>query len=86
MSEPRHATLGELRASGWTSVPVRQELRRNATERIRSGLPLFDDVLGYHDTVIPQVENALLAGHDMIMLGERGQAKTRMIRGLVGLL
>ncbi|MXZ98870.1 MAG: magnesium chelatase, partial [Acidimicrobiaceae bacterium] len=86
MSEPRHATLGELRASGWTSVPVRQELRRNATERIRSGRPLFDDVLGYHNTVIPQVENALLAGHDMIMLGERGQAKTRMIRGLVGLL
>jgi magnesium chelatase subunit I len=86
MSESRPTTLGELRASGWASVPVRQELRRNATERIRSGRPLFDDVLGYHNTVIPQVENALLAGHDMIMLGERGQAKTRMIRGLVGLL
>ena len=86
MSGSRPATLGELRASGWTSVPVRQELRRNAVERIRSGSPLFDDVLGYHNTVIPQVENALLAGHDMIMLGERGQAKTRMIRGLVGLL
>ena len=86
MPEPRPTTLGELRASGWTSVPVRRELRRNATERIRSGRPLFDDVLGYHNTVIPQVENALLAGHDMIMLGERGQAKTRMIRGLVGLL
>ena len=86
MSESRPNTLGELRASGWTSVPVRQELRRNATERIRSGRPLFDDVLGYHNTVIPQVENALLAGHDMIMLGERGQAKTRMIRGLIGLL
>ncbi len=86
MSGSRPITLGELRASGWTSVPVRQELRRNATERILSGQPLFDDVLGYHNTVIPQVENALLAGHDMIMLGERGQAKTRMIRGLVGLL
>ncbi|MYH92552.1 MAG: magnesium chelatase [Acidimicrobiaceae bacterium] len=86
MSESRPTTLGELRASGWASVPVRQELRRNATERIRSSEPLFDDVLGYHNTVIPQVENALLAGHDMIMLGERGQAKTRMIRGLVGLL
>ena len=82
----RPTTLGELRASGWTSVPVRQELRRNAVARIRSGMPLFDDVLGYHNTVIPQVENALIAGHDMIMLGERGQAKTRMIRGLVGLL
>ena len=86
MSASRPATLGELRASGWASVPVRQELRRNAVARIRSSEPLFDDVLGYHNTVIPQVENALLAGHDMIMLGERGQAKTRMIRGLVGLL
>ncbi|MYH76473.1 MAG: magnesium chelatase, partial [Acidimicrobiaceae bacterium] len=66
MSESRPTTLGELRASGWASVPVRQELRRNATERIRSSEPLFDDVLGYHNTVIPQVENALLAGHDMI--------------------
>ena len=83
---PGPTTLGELRASGWTSVPVRQELRRNAVARIRSDQPLFDDVLGFHNTVVPQVENALLAGHDMIMLGERGQAKTRMIRGLVGLL
>ena len=82
----RPATLGELRASGWVPVPVRQELRRNAVARIRTGEPLFDDVLGYHSTVVPQIENALLAGHDMIMLGERGQAKTRMIRGLVGLL
>ena len=79
-------TVGELRASGWVSVPVRQELRRNAVARIRSGEPLFDNVLGFHNTVVPQIENALLAGHDMIMLGERGQAKTRMIRGLVGLL
>ena len=86
MSGSRPTTLGELRASGWTSVPVRQELRRNAVARIRSGEPMFDDVLGFQNTVIPQVENALLAGHDMIMLGERGQAKTRMIRGLVGLL
>ena len=79
-------TVGELRASGWVSVPVRQELRRNVVARIRSGEPLFDNVLGFHNTVVPQIENALLAGHDMIMLGERGQAKTRMIRGLVGLL
>ena len=84
MSRP--TTLGGLRASGWVSVPVRQELRRNVVARIRSGKPLFDNVLGYHSTVVPQIENALLAGHDMIMLGERGQAKTRMIRGLVGLL
>ena len=69
MSGSQPSTLGELRASGWTSVPVRQELRRNAVARIRSGEPMFHDVLGFHNTVIPQVENALLAGHDMIMLG-----------------
>ena len=83
---PGPRTLGELKASGWVSVPVRQELRRNAVTRIRTDEPLFHNVLGYHNTVVPQIENALLAGHDMIMLGERGQAKTRMIRGLVGLL
>ena len=60
MSGSRPTTLGELRASGWKSVPVRQELRRNAVARIRSGEPMFDDVLGFQNTVIPQVENALL--------------------------
>lgn len=84
MSRP--GTLGELRASGWVSVPVRLEMRRNAVARIRSGEPLFADVLGYENTVVPQAENALIAGHDMIFLGERGQAKTRMIRSLTGLL
>lgn len=82
----RPATLGELRASGWESVPVKTEIRRNAAERIRRGVPLFPEVLGYGDTVFPQLENALLAGHDVIFLGERGQAKTRMIRSLVELL
>ena len=61
-------------------------MRRNAVARIAAGLPLFDGVLGYEDTVMPQLENALLAGHDVIFLGERGQAKTRMIRSLTGLL
>ena len=79
-------TLGELRASGWQSIPVKEELRRNAVARISSGQQLFDGVLGYEDTVMPQLENALLAGHDVIFLGERGQAKTRMIRSLTGLL
>jgi len=82
----RPDTLGALRASGWESTPVRQELRRNAVARIRAGEPLFPEVLGYENTVSPQLENALLAGHDIIFLGERGQAKTRMIRGLTGLL
>ncbi len=79
-------TLAALRASGWQSRPVKVELRHNAIDRIRSGEPLFPTVLGYERTVIPQLENALLAGHDVIFLGERGQAKTRMIRSLTSLL
>ncbi len=79
-------SLGALRASGWQSRPVKAELRHNAIERIRAGRPLFPTVLGYEQTVLPQLENALLAGHDVIFLGERGQAKTRMIRSLTSLL
>ncbi|CAN5712461.1 hypothetical protein BH24ACT3_BH24ACT3_03550 [soil metagenome] len=82
----RPANLGQLRESGWESVPVKEEVRRNAVARITASEPLFDRVLGYEDTVMPQLENALLAGHDVIFLGERGQAKTRMIRSLTGLL
>jgi magnesium chelatase subunit I len=84
MSRP--VTLGQLRESGWESVPVKEEVRRNAVSRIAAGEPLFPAVLGYEDTVLPQLENALLAGHDVIFLGERGQAKTRMIRSLTNLL
>ncbi len=83
-SQPQ--TLGELKASDWNSVPVKEEMRANAVRRIRSGEPLFESVLGYEQTVMPQLENALLAGHDIVFLGERGQAKTRMIRSLTGLL
>ena len=79
-------TLGDLRASGWESRSVTEEIRANAVVRIAAGEPLFAGVLGYEDTVMPQLENALLAGHDVIFLGERGQAKTRMIRSLTGLL
>ncbi|MFN8018186.1 MAG: magnesium chelatase [Acidimicrobiales bacterium] len=82
----RPATIGQLRDSGWESVPVKAEIRRNAIARIRAGEPLVDAVLGYEDTVLPQLENAILAGHDVIFLGERGQAKTRMIRSLTNLL
>ncbi|MGI8664016.1 MAG: sigma 54-interacting transcriptional regulator [Acidimicrobiales bacterium] len=84
MSRP--ATLGQLRESGWESFPVKDEIRRGAIARIAAGEALFPGVIGYDDTVLPQLENALLAGHDVIFLGERGQAKTRMIRSLVGLL
>ncbi len=82
----RPATLGQLRASGWESVPVKEEVRRNAAAAIAGRRPVLAGLLGYDDTVLPQVEHALLAGHDIIFLGERGQAKTRMIRGLTGLL
>jgi magnesium chelatase subunit I len=84
MSRP--STLGELRASGWVSRPVKEEVRANAVAKIAAGEPLVDGVIGYEDTVLPQLENALLAGHDVIFLGERGQAKTRMIRSITGLL
>src|SRR5829696_9062538 len=82
----RPATLGQLRDSGWESVPVKEEVRRNAAARISSGDTLVEAVLGYEDTVLPQLENAILAGHDVIFLGERGQAKTRLIRSLTDLL
>ena len=85
-SAPNVGTIAELRASGWVSRPVKEEIRSNAIARISAGEPLFEGVLGYEDTVMPQLENALLAGHDVIFLGERGQAKTRMIRSLTGLL
>lgn len=84
--QSRPANLGQLRASGWESVPVKTELRRNAAARIRAGKPLVEGVAGYDDTVLPQLEHALLAGHDIVFLGERGQAKTRIIRSLVELL
>jgi magnesium chelatase subunit I len=75
-----------LRSAGWETVPVSEELRRNASRRISAGEPLIDGVLGFEDTVIPQLENAILAGHDIILLGERGQAKTRILRSLIELL
>ncbi len=83
---PSPRTLGELRASGWVSRAVKDEVRENAITRIRAGEALFPGVLGYEDTVLPQLENALIAGHDVIFLGERGQAKSRMIRSITELL
>ncbi|MGH9244545.1 MAG: magnesium chelatase [Acidimicrobiales bacterium] len=82
----RPATLGQLRESGWQSVPVKEEIRRNVVARIATGDGIVEGVLGYDDTVLPQLENALLAGHDIIFLGERGQAKSRVIRSLQHLL
>jgi magnesium chelatase subunit I len=82
----RPATLGALRSSGWRSRSVKHELRDNLIGRLRSGEPAFPGLVGYDQTVLPQVEKALLAGHDFILLGLRGQAKTRLLRGLPALL
>jgi magnesium chelatase subunit I len=85
---PAHlpATLGELRAGGHRYRTVKQELRDNLLALMRAGGPRFPGIVGYDDTVLPEVERALLAGHDMVLLGERGQGKTRVMRALVSLL
>jgi magnesium chelatase subunit I len=80
------STVGELRASGYTSKSVKQELRDNLVTRLKAGAPLFPGIVGYEDTVLPQVENALLSGQDIVFLGERGQAKTKIARLMVNLL
>ncbi len=82
----RATTLGELRASGYRPRSVKEEVRRNLRAKLAAGERLFPGVLGYERTVIPGVVNALLAGHDFILLGLRGQAKTRILRALVNLL
>ncbi len=86
MATERPRTLGELKASGYRSESVKDEMRRNLIAKIRSGEPLFPDILGYEETVVPQIQNAILSRHDMLFLGLRGQAKTRMLRQLVHLL
>lgn len=82
----RPDTIGGLRESGWTSRSVKAELRQNIVAKLKADEQLFAGIMGYSETVIPQLEHALLAGHDLVFLGERGQAKTRMIRSLVELL
>ncbi len=79
-------TIGKLKASGYKPASVKQELRRNLIATIRSKRDIFPGIIGYDDTVIPQLENALISGQDIIFLGERGQAKSRIMRALVNLL
>ena len=83
-SQPK--TIGELRASGYYPVSVKQELRRNLINQIKNHKDVFPGIIGYNDTVIPNIENAILSGHDIIFLGERGQAKSRLMRALMQLL
>jgi magnesium chelatase subunit I len=83
---PQPTTLGELRASGHVYRTVKQEIRENLLTRMRNGQDRFPGIVGFDQTVLPHVERALVAGHDVILLGERGQGKTRLIRTLAGLL
>ena len=80
------STLGELKASGYQTLGVREEMRRNLMNKLAGDDEIFPGVVGYEDTVIPQIENAVLSGQDIILLGERGQAKSRMIRSLISLV
>lgn len=82
----RPRTIHELRESGYKVLSVKEEMRKNLIQKIRNGEDLFPGIIGYEETVIPQIENAILSGQDIIFLGERGQAKTRIARSLVYLL
>ena len=83
---PKARTLGELKRAGYRPLSIRDEMRKNLIAALEARTPLFPQMVGYEESVIPQLENAILAGHDMIFLGERGQGKTRIIRSLIVLL
>src|ERR1700744_5512736 len=86
MSHPRAATVGQLKESGYHPCSVKDELRRNVIAKLKSGEELFPGIVGYRDSVIPQIVNGILSKHDLLFLGLRGQAKTRIIRLLPTLL
>src|SRR6266481_2923320 len=79
-------TLGDLRHSGYRSKPVKQEIRDNLVRKLQAGDPLFPGIIGYDETVVPQLVNAVLSRHNFILLGLRGQAKSRILRAMVDLL
>jgi len=86
MTGTRPMTIGELRRSEYRVLPIKEEMRKNLLATMRRGDELFPGIIGYDDTVIPQIENAILSGQDIVLLGERGQAKTRLARLLINLL
>ncbi|MDP3769048.1 MAG: magnesium chelatase, partial [Dehalococcoidia bacterium] len=86
MAEATAKKIGELRQSGYHVASVKEEMRRNLIRKIQENDDILPGILGYEDSVIPQLENAILSGQDIIFLGERGQAKSRIIRSLVDLL
>src|SRR6478752_8170230 len=79
-------TAGELRASGHQLVGVKAEIRANLLAALGTGVDPWQGIVGFDGTVLPQLERALIAGHDFVLLGERGQGKTRLLRSLTGLL
>src|SRR5215469_15255154 len=79
-------TLGQLKKSGYTHKTVKEEIRRNLIKKLQNKQPTFPGIIGYEDTVIPETERALLSRHNILFLGLRGQAKTRMARQMVALL
>src|SRR5262245_55485573 len=80
------STLGDLRRSDYRTRPIKTEIRDNLVTRLQAGERLFPGIIGYDETVIPQLVNAILSRHNFILLGLRGQAKSRILRGLVDLL
>ena len=86
MEKPTIKTLGELKSSSYKSKNIQEELAQNLRTRIRKGIPSFEELIGYENTVIPDVERALLSGHSINLLGLRGQAKTRLARKMIDLL
>src|SRR5215217_8005453 len=86
MSHPRAATLGQLKEMGYAPASVKEELRRNVIRKLRAGEELFPGVIGYRDSVVPQIVNGILSKHDLLFLGLRGQAKTRILRMLPTLM
>src|SRR4029077_6549649 len=82
----RPINLRELRDCGWKSKTVKQEIRDNFLRMLQQGEELFPGIIGYENTVIPEINLAILAGHDMLFLGEKGQAKSRLMRSLVRFL
>src|ERR1700722_5200804 len=86
MSHPRQATVGQLKQFGYTPCSVKDELRRNVIRKLKAGEELFPGIIGYRESVIPQIINGILSKHDLLFLGLRGQAKTRILRMLPLLL
>ena len=82
----RPANLAELRESGWQSKSIKTEIHDNFLRKLAAGDELFPGIVGYEETVIPEINIALLAQHDMLFLGEKGQAKSRLMRQLVAFL